>query len=802
MTANRSYETELLTVGQMALEVASAPPEADIYAIIAGHVLSLSSALYVEVAEYDPQNQSLVLSGYSAMAEVNDIIAQLSLGGVGKCEIPVGPDTYDELLRCVVRLSDDFLEQATPGLSEGIWHELEKRWNALQLQQIALINAKNILGAITVVYPHDAISLGKESAEAVAHITALLLRERKSQVDRIRLESRYMELTDLLPEVVFETNLDGNLTFANNSACSIFGYDRKDFLSELRLMDLVAAVDTDRMAEDSERIVRGKDIGPKEYLLRRKDGSKLPARVSSNVVIQNGQPVGLRGIIIDLSKSRRVEQEYAQLVAAIEQTAESIIITDSIARIIYVNPAFIKTTGIKAHSIIGNLLTLLTESEGEATEGKGYLEMWQTLRNGESWYGLFTNHHPDGSMYTLDATINPVRSSDGTITNYVAALRDVTYEKQLEERYRQSQKMEAVGRLAGGIAHDFNNLMTAISGYATVLDEGMVDTDRRRKDVKEILHAVDRATKLTGQLLTFSRKQVFKPTELNIHQILAKMDNLLRRLIGEDIALEYNLCSDLPHVYADSGQIEQVIMNLVVNARDAMPTGGKLLFRTRTVSNELGDLIHLIVEDTGTGIEDELLDQIFEPFFTTKRVGEGTGLGLSTVYGIVSQSGGSISVSSPKGGGAVFTVELPAATEPMSIHAETPERIEELSGTEAILLVEDESLVRNLAERVLTKKGYGVISAEHPEEAMRIVGSLTEPIDLLITDVVMPVMTGEELARSITDLHPTTKVLFMSGYTNKAISSRGMRDGSAPFLQKPFSPADLLQAVRGLLDKF
>jgi len=384
--------------------------------------------------------------------------------------------------------------------------------------------------------------------------------------------------------------------------------------------------------------------------------------------------------------------------------------------------------------------------------------------------------------------------------------------KRTQAQLLQAQKMEAVGRLAGGVAHDFNNLLTVIIGYANLLLKRLASDDPIRADLEQIRRATDQATALTRQLLAFSRKQVLQPKVLDLNAVVADMEKMLRRWIGEDINLVIVLSPEIGRVQADPGQIEQVIMNLVVNARDAMPAGGRLTIETANVNldetyarehidAQPGRHVMLAVSDTGIGMDEETQSHLFEPFFTTKERGKGTGLGLSTVYGIVKQSGGSIYVYSEPGQGATFKVYLPRIDEV----AETPRPfavpVELVQGSETILLVEDEDMVRDLAQRILLQSGYTVLEARDADEAIRLCEQQRAPIHLMMTDVVLPGgMSGPDLVKHLKTSRPEIRVLYVSGYTDNAIVYHGVLDPGVTFLQKPFTPDDLARKVRQVLD--
>jgi PAS domain S-box-containing protein len=413
----------------------------------------------------------------------------------------------------------------------------------------------------------------------------------------------------------------------------------------------------------------------------------------------------------------------------------------------------------------------------------------------------------DGKQVWFEGSISPM-----TKDSVIWIGRDITGRKILEEQLRQSQKMDAIGQLAGGIAHDFNNLLTAINGFSDLSLRRLEAEDPLRGNIEEVKKAGERAASLTRQLLAFSRKQVLQPKVFGLNSVISELEKMLKRLIGEDIELRTVLDRDTGTVKADPGQIEQVIMNLVVNARDAMPAGGKLTIETKNI--DLGDdishqpgavdpgqYVMLGISDTGIGMDEETQAHIFEPFFTSKEAGKGTGLGLSTVYGIVKQSDGSIRVYSEQGRGTTFKVYLPRVAENAQVYKRTPDVEENLRGTEIILLAEDEDIVRKLARQVLEMFGYQVLEAPNGGAALLICERHEGPIDLLITDVVMPEMSGTELTDRLIRLRPDLKVLYMSGYTDNAVIHRGVLDEGTNFLQKPFTPGALARRVREVLAK-
>ena len=414
------------------------------------------------------------------------------------------------------------------------------------------------------------------------------------------------------------------------------------------------------------------------------------------------------------------------------------------------------------------------------------------------------NERVRGAVVAMTGT--PLGGSDSSHRGGVAVLRDVTRQRELETQLSQSQKMDAIGRLAGGVAHDFNNLLVVIQSYAELIREGLAEDDQNRADLDEMLGATRRAATLTKQLLAFSRSETIQPTALNLSEVVFGIEKMLRRIIGEDIELFTELSSELGVVRADAGQIDQVILNLAINARDAMPTGGQLTISTQNVTLDEayadahanvvpGEFVMLAVTDTGTGMSAEVQRQIFEPFFTTKAVGRGTGLGLATVYGIVQQSGGQIRVYSELGSGTSFKLYLPRLDNAVAVPlAQLPAAPSTTTGV--ILLVEDDSAVRQVATRILRDRGFRVLEASRPSEARAHCAEHGPAIDLLLTDVIMPDCTGTQLAHELLERHASMRVLYMSGYPGGAAARAGALEPGALYIEKPFSPVALVDKVR------
>jgi PAS domain S-box-containing protein len=529
-----------------------------------------------------------------------------------------------------------------------------------------------------------------------------------------------------------------------------------------------------------------------------------------------------------------LEDTQRRLSAAVEQAAEAVFVTDTEGFILYVNPAFEQITGYSQPSIVGQRPSALRHGDEDP---HFHPEMWQAVRAGKVWQERFEFRRRDGNAVLLDLTTTAVRNQVGEIVNYVSTMRDVTREAQLEKQFQEAQKMEALGRLAGGVAHDFNNLLTVIELSTQLLGRKLHSQDPLWEHVHRIQEINERATRLTGQLLSFSRREIIEPSVLNLNQVVGDLSRMLQRVIGEDTRLRTRLADDLWPVQADLSRMDQVIVNLVVNARDAMPGGGTVTIETANivldeayaaihVAAQPGEYARLAVSDTGIGMSDEVKARIFEPFFTTKEREHGTGLGLATVFGIVKQIGGHIEVYSELGQGTTFKIYLPRTKEAEPA-AKIPSRPPAMAGragefdpngwvdeaqayrastlaplargSETVLLVEDEPPVRELAVRVLESCGYEVLAAGDGLDALRISEQRDGPIHLLLSDVVLPHMSGKELAEQLKAARPEVRVMYMSGYTDQAIAQHGVLTSGDAFLPKPFTIEELTWKVHELL---
>ena len=648
---------------------------------------------------------------------------------------------------------------------------------------------------------------GDDDRGEVLEATLIDITERKRAEEALRQsEQQYRLLFQSNPHPMWVYDLE-TLRFleVNDAAIEHYGYIRDEFLA-MTIKDVRPPEDVPLLLDNVATVAAGINRSG-NWRHRTKNGKIIDVEITAHRMLFAGRGAELV-LANDITERRLTEAENRRLAMAIEQSADGIVVTDPEGIIQYVNPAFSAMTGYTRDEALGQNPRILKSGQHG---NEFYQSLWNTIRAGNVWHGEISNRRKDGTLYTEAMTIAPVRDPSGTITNFIAVKEDVSERKQLEQQFRQAQKMEAVGRLSGGIAHDFNNLLTVINGYSEIILDSMKPDDLNRNRVGEIKKSGARAASLTRQLLAFSRQQVMEPQVLDLNSVIANMDKMLRRLIGEDIDLVTVAGKDLGRVKADPGQIEQIILNLAVNARDAMSEGGKLTIETQNaeldesyardhVAVKPGPHVMLAISDTGAGMNPETQKHIFEPFFTTKGKGKGTGLGLSTVYGIVKQSGGNIWVYTEPGKGTTFKIYLPRIDEPLEVHPPGKAEAEARSGTETVLLVEDEPAVRMLVLETVKLKGYRVLEAHNGAEALSIAAQHQGPIHLLITDVVMPEMGGRVLAERLAASRLGMKVLYMSGYTDNAIVHHGVLEPGTAFLQKPFTPEALALKVRDVLD--
>ena len=598
----------------------------------------------------------------------------------------------------------------------------------------------------------------------------------------------------------------------NQKACELLGYEREEIIGHSPA-DFSSEIQPDgkSSAEAAMENTNAAIAGKHQYFYwqhKRKNGTLIDTEVSLTSVTIEGKLM-LHAVTRDISQRKHAEESLRRLATVIEQLADGVVILDTDGFIQYVNPSYEKITGNSRDEVNGKLYPIF-ESNAENT--KTHDEVMDSLKSGRAWAGTLQGIKKDGKHFDESITISPVFDASNLLINYVAIKRDITRQVALEQQLLQSQKMEAIGQLAGGVAHDFNNLLSVILGYSEILQNKLYGQDGLKEDVGEIAKAGYRAANLTRQLLVFSRKQIIQPKVLNLNSTVNDVNKMLGRLIGENVELVTEIDDDLWQIKADPGQIEQIIMNLALNARDAMPGGGKLTIKTANALykdlNEAArirlisqDYITLTVTDNGTGMPEEIGSHIFEPFFTTKEQGKGTGLGLATVYGIVEQNNGAIEVESKVGFGTTFKIYWPRNVEIASKAGSIDAQVESIGGNETILIVEDEEMVRDLMGRLLKGLGYKTLVAGDPQEAIELCRQFKDDIHLLLTDVVMPKMNGEELARAAKKIIPEISILFMSGYTDNSFIRHEALESQGDFLPKPFSKEVLARKIREIIER-
>lgn len=639
---------------------------------------------------------------------------------------------------------------------------------------------------------------------------AVLAAEVELQRERIK------NLVGHVPGIVWETSVDPSTNsqignFVSDYLTEMLGYSVREWLGKVDFWQSIVHPDCKRKSEAASAF-SADGRGVQEIALIAKNGRVVwvEAHVAA-IVDSDGRIAGTRGVMIDIMERKRSEralrtseERYRDLV---ENAIDIIYVHDLQGNYTSINKAAERITGYTRDEILG-----MNMARSIAPE---YLDKAREMISAKLEGKEVTAYEveviaKDGRRIALEVNTRLIYDN-GIPVAIQGIARDTTERRLLEEKYRQSQKLEAVGLLAGGISHDFNNLLTAISGYSEITLSRMSEDDPLRHNIEEIKEIGERASALTHQLLAFSRKQVLKPVVHNLNSVIQNMDSMLRRLVRENIAFDIDLSADVGNVEADPGQIEQVIVNLAINAQDAMPNGGTLSISTQrvefgafddseSVKLGIGPFVKMTVADTGDGMDEQVQERIFEPFFTTKASGKGSGLGLSTVHGIVKQSGGEILVHSTRGLGTTFEIYLPSVAETKDKEEWSPGPTQIYSGSETILLVEDDRSVRRLVREILADSGYEVLEASSGEAALEICETTDKTIHMLLTDLVMPQMSGIELTTRVRSLHPETKPLVMTGYATDSPIRGSMKNFDATFIEKPFTPEGLARKIREVLE--
>ena len=698
---------------------------------------------------------------------------------------------------------------------------------------IPMLVAKRLIGVLNLnaVGRPRPFTLGQMKALTILAGTAAAALESASLYTQVQqAEADYRSIFENAGEGIFRRTTDGKFITANPAMAELLGYrSPEELMSEVNEVASWLFVDPDRQIEWVRRLQEEERVAGFEAQYRRKDGSFVWLSESARAVRNEaGAILYFEGIAGDVTQRKLAEAEQARLNRAEYELSESEEryreLVENARDIIYQHDLEGHYTSINkaGQQLTGYNLAEALELNLRDTVAPEYLEKAREMLRLKLAGETVTAYEleiltKDGGRLPVEANTRLVYQN-GVPVGVQGIARDITERKRLEqalheseEQLRQSQKLEAIGQLAGGVAHDFNNLLTAINGYSALALRRVGDDHQITPYLEEIKKAGDRAANLTRQLLAFGRKQLLQPLALNLNDIVGDMIKLLKRLIGEDTQLVTKPGANLKQIKADPGQLEQVLVNLVVNARDAMPRGGIVTietanttldgaYATRHLDATPGEYVMLAISDTGTGMDQKTQSRIFEPFFTTKAKDKGTGLGLSTVYGIIRQSGGNIWVYSELGKGTTFKVYLPLVEEEPQQAVGTASATPMNGGSETVLLVEDEDMVRKLASELLAEGGYTVLEANGGEAAIHLGREHTARIDLLITDVVMPKLSGKEVAEQLRAIHPETRVLFMSGYTDEAIVHHGIVDSGIAFIQKPFSEGALAQKIRDVLD--
>jgi two-component system cell cycle sensor histidine kinase/response regulator CckA len=621
-------------------------------------------------------------------------------------------------------------------------------------------------------------------------------------------ELSYRRLFEAAKDGILILDVDtGRINDVNPFLFKLLGFSRSEMVGKT-VGELSPFKDSEWNKVMFERLQKDGYVRYEDLPLETRDGRKIAVEFVSNVY-QAGDKKVIQCNVRDITERKAAEKERSRLAAIIEYSDEAVVSKTVDGIVIGWNRGAEKQYGYTAEEMIGRSISTLFPPE----HYQEYLRIMKEVREGKAVPAFDTvRRRKDGTLINVSVGITPIEARDGKVVGASKYSHDITRIKMLEARFIAAQKMEVLGQLASGVAHDFNNILGVIMGYSDLIASDLGPESPLRKYAEEILHATERAAGLTRQLLVFSRKQTVQPVVIDLNDVVADMDKMLRRLIDENITMTIIPGKQTGRINADPGYVGQVLMNLVVNARDAMPNGGKLTIATSNVTLDdnyadahagviPGDYVMLSVNDTGTGMSDEVKAHLFEPFFTTKPKGKGTGLGLTTCQTIVRQSGGHIGVYSEVGKGTTFKVYLLRVEQPLDVAVKQIQTGPLPRGTETLLVVEDEPSVRHLARGVLESQGYEVLSASNGQDALNVAREHKgPPIRLVVTDVIMPLMDGKVMAEWLKTTNSGLKILFTSGYTDDAIAHHGVLEKGIEFLSKPYTPAILARKVRAMLD--
>ncbi len=802
-------------------------------------VLMIVTPPHLHDIEENLQKRGLDLSAIRMDGRYNTLGAAETLALFMQEGLPDAVRFYETVGRIVVQSGKDdcklsaFGEMTALLWTEGNYHgalRMEELWTDL-----ISVHAFSLFCA----YPLDL--MGEEAQEAffkdmhshntriiphASHVALSTRDERLGEISRLQRKSaaleaeiarrkeiekalaiREHELADFLEnamEGIHQVGPEGIIIWANLAELKMLGYTLDEYIGH-SITEF--HVDADVIADILTKLIHGDSLANYPARLRCKDGSIKLVRIHSNAYFTGGQFKHTRCFTRDVTALQETEILHQRLAAIIDSSDDAIISKTLDGIITSWNGAAARIFGYSAKEAIGQSKTILFPADRLHEEA----EILKRLRSGERITSFESVRvRKDGTHLNVSLTISPIRDSNNVIVGASTIARDITSQKHLEQQLLQSQKMEGLGRMAGGIAHDFNNLLTIISGYAELIEDQLPIDSEVVLDVKKVQHASARAADLVAQLLLFARPQDRLSTVFAPDVFIVNMSQLLKSLIGDNIEFVTILNDNVGNISMDPNQLEQVLINLVVNARDAMSGGGKLVLSVQNVRFteihieqhlriEPGDYVRLTIADSGTGMTDTVQIRLFEPFFTTKGQGKGTGLGLSTCYGIITRAGGAIGLVSQVGIGSTFNIYLPMTEIPLNAVSQEIKAAPDFRGSETILVVDDEPLVRTLASNILRRNGYQVIEAGNGEEALRVIEDCSVPISLVISDVVMPLMGGLELKRRLRDILPSAEVLMVSGYSEDYSDEPELSSDQAHFLQKPFTANTLLARIKEIL---
>lgn len=797
------------------------PLEEDIYGYIGDRIRELAGESIVIVNSINDEGDILtnrVILGLGKIAsQVADLLGRDPTGMTFNPQKEALEYLSDRKLHDVNKSLYVLLQRAVP---KPICMALEKLYNIGKVYTMGFAREGRLLGTALLFLRKGRVLRSAEFIETFINQASIALQRRQAVDALARSEERYRTFADNASDAFFLVSKNGKFLDVNEAACEDSGYTREELLN-LSLADVDSAQSPVALSEKLKNMPRGESFLV-ESVFKRKNGEVFPVEIRIRAFGPKSAPLFL-ALARDISERKQTrealresEEKYRTLV---EHAQQGVIIAQANpVKLRFANPAMSDISGYEEHELLAmderKLPVLIHADDRQRFFGnfKKRIAGNKDVPHQDEYRIV----RKDGTTrwVSLYSSLIDYLGQKATLTTFVDITERKTAEgaqEELESQLRQAQKMEAVGRLAGGVAHDFNNLLMGIMNYAELCRDDIAIDHPSRKWLDEITHEAERSARLTQQLLAFARKQTVTPAVISLNGSIGRMLTMLQRLIGEDIDLVWRPGVELGSVKIDVGQLDQILTNLCVNARDAISGVGKLTIETKNMSiNEgfcakhaeavPGDYVLMAVSDNGHGMDVETLGHAFEPFFTTKSVGEGTGLGLATVYGIVRQNDGFVNVHSEPGHGTTFRIYLPRVDESVVQVEDGDEPVRDPAGKETLLLVEDERSIRETLGMLLERLGYTVLSAEDPEISLRVASEHPGPIDLLITDIVMPGMSGRELAERLLESQPSMKVLYMSGYTAEVIAHRGILDTGVHFLSKPVSSDDLAQTVRQLLD--